>query len=72
MEGEYGEGVAFIMCGGSLWRSGFMSMVDVWALDGVRGRPAQRMKARMLICNLVSANHTYSYVFDTFDTSKGI
>ena len=47
------------MCGGSLWRSGFMSMVDVWALDGVRGRPAQRMKARMLICNLVSANHTF-------------
>ena len=45
MEDEEGEDVAFKICSGSLWRSGFMFVVGVWALDGVRGRPAQYMKA---------------------------
>ena len=48
-----------------------MSVVGVWALDGVRGRPAQRMKATMLSFNLVGAKYTYSYVINTCDTLKG-
>lgn len=47
------------------YNSGFMVMASVWSLDGVRRRPAQHMKAMMLLCNLGSANSTYSYVFGT-------
>ena len=71
MEDEEGEEVAFKNCSGSLWRSGFMSVVGVWALDGVRGRPAQRWKATMLSFNEVGVTHTYSYVINTCDTLNG-
>ena len=60
------------MCGGALWASGFMRMVGVLALDEARGRPAQRMKARILSFHLVGSKYTYSYVMILYDTLKGI